>query len=148
MTRCLVVLAALLFFPIPAWAFWPTTTITARDMAEQQLPLEITLADAGNDTVEVLYKVTPTGAFRTLSALRAFAHDGDKVLFLFPLGGEPSVVRGLPNQPAELSKPLTGRFTVAKALLPKCRLSIDCPIEPLNLSGQTYLVNLASFRKP
>jgi hypothetical protein len=57
------------------------------------------------------------------------------------------VTAGLPTFPA-FQKPLTGRFTVAKVLLPKCELGIDCPITPLNLNGQTFLVNLASFRKP
>jgi hypothetical protein len=148
MTRCLAALVALLAVSVPAWAFWPSTKITAQDVRDQQLPIEITLTDHTDGTVEVLYKVTPTGAFKTLTAMRAFARDGDQVLFLFELTGEKHIVRGLPDQPEELSKPLTGRFTVAKVLLPKCELGIDCPITPLNLNGQTFLVNLASFRKP
>jgi len=49
--------------------------------------------------------------------------------------------------PAELSAPLSGNFRVGKGTLEKTFLTIDCPIEPLNLSGQTYLIPLATFRK-
>jgi hypothetical protein len=84
-----------------------------------------------------------------LSHAAVVASDRDGLLFQVPVASPPVRLPEGVKAGGERDGPETvrGTFRVSKALLGKCRLNLDCPVEPLNLSGQTFSVDLGSYLK-
>jgi hypothetical protein len=123
-----------------AAAYWPTTGVTRGTAERDRLPLAVAVHSLGDGTVRVEYEVTRAGPFAHLRAAEVLAADGDKLLLQAPI---PVPAAGPGAEPG----PVKGTLRVSLELLGKCRLRLDCPVEPLSESGQTYSIALASYLK-
>jgi hypothetical protein len=139
MRHLLLAVAALMIWQPVALAYWPTTEVTREKAEEEKLPLSVAVHPLGDGTAEVKYEITLTGPFAHLRYAEVLVWDGDQVALRFPVA--PAVGAG------GISGPVRGHFQVREKLLSRCRLRLDCPVEPLNESGQTFSVDLASYLK-
>jgi hypothetical protein len=139
MKSLLLAVTALLIWHTTAMAYWPTTPVTREKAEREKLPVSVAVRPLGDGTVQVEYEVTLTGPFAHLQYAEILVSDGDQAALRFPVA--PAVGSG------GITGPVKGHFQVQQKMLSRCRLRLDCPVEPLNLSGQTFAIDLASFVK-
>jgi hypothetical protein len=140
MRNQLLAVAAVVVCHQTAAAYWPTTDVTREKAEREKLPLVVAITPLGDGTLQTKYEVALTGPFAHLRAAEVLAADGDKLLLQVPI---PLPAASAGDRPGSIK----GTFRVNKELLGKCRLRLDCPVEPLSLSGQTFAVDLASYLK-
>jgi hypothetical protein len=141
MKNLLLAAAAVLVWHAAAVAYWPTTAVTRETAEREKLPLSVAVLPLGDGTVQVTYEVARTGPFAHLRAAEVLAADGDKFLLQVPIPVPAAGPGGATDGPGSIK----GTFRVSKDLLGKCRLRLECPVEPLNESGQTFAIDLASY---
>lgn len=143
MRSLLVAVTVVLAFHQTAAAYWPTTDVTREKAKREKLPLAVSVTALGDGTLQVKYEVVVTGPFVHLRAAEILAADGDELLLQVPVPVPAASLGGASDGPASIK----GTFRVSNGLLGKCRLRLDCPVEPLSESGQTFSVDLASYLK-
>jgi hypothetical protein len=126
-----------------AAAYWPTTDITREKAKRDKLPLTVAVTALGDGTLEVKYEVILTGEFAHLQAAEVVAADGDKMLLRVPV----SILDVSPMGVKDGPESVKGTLRVSAEMLGKTRLRLECPVKPLNESGQTFSVDLASYVK-
>jgi hypothetical protein len=140
MKQSVLAVVVLVAWHSTARAYWPTTEVTRQKAQREKLPLSVSVLPLGDSTVEVKYQVTLTGPFAHLQSAEILVSDGDRTALRFPVA--PTV------GPDGISPgPVKGHFQIQRDMLRRCRLRLDCPVEPLSESGQTFSIDLSSYLK-
>jgi hypothetical protein len=137
MKNMLLAIAVLVIWQVTAMAYWPNTAVTRETAEREKLPLSVVVLPLGDGVVKVSYEVTLTGPFAHLQAAEVVVRNGDQAVLRFPVA---------PTVSSDAAS-VKGHFQVQQKMLSRCQLRLDCPVEPLSLSGQTFAIDLASYLK-
>lgn len=137
------VLVVFFLLQTAAMACWPLTPIDKKQADKLEMPISVEVVRRDKDLFEIKYDFSLVDQFEYLRSADIIVSRKEALIFSMTIVESP--IGETPDAPVVGAK---GKFLVDKEHLKHARLHLHCPVKPNNLSGQTYVIDLASYYGP